>query len=92
MSDENTMVSILSIDAWGNAEDGFEWNAWHKIGECAPEIATREPAEVIEYLIGKGILSDAARTLATVEDDQYNIVICDEDSRPCFAIAYGEAQ
>lgn len=92
MTDENTMVSILSIDAWGNAEDGFEWNAWYKIGEAPIEVCDRKPAEVIEYLIGEGILSDAARTLATVEDDQYNIVICDEDSRPCFAIAYGEAQ
>jgi hypothetical protein len=91
MSDENTMVSILSIDAWGNAENGFEWNNWYKIGQAPIEVCNREPAEVIEYLIGEGILSDAARTLATVEDDQYNIVICDEDSRPCFAIAYGEA-
>lgn len=62
MSDEQK-VSILSIDAWGNADDGFEWNAWYKIGECDPEIASRKPAEIIEYLIGEGILSDMARTL-----------------------------
>ena len=92
MSDDIVTVSILSIDAWGNAEDGFEWNNWHKIGECVPEIATHEPAQIIEYLIGEGVLSDAARALATVEDDQYNMVICDEDGRPCYAIAYGEAE
>lgn len=90
MADEQK-VSILSIDAWGNADDGFEWNAWYKIGECDPEVASRKPAEIVEYLIGENILSDMARTLATVEDDQYNMVICDADGRPCYAIAYGEA-
>jgi hypothetical protein len=23
---------VLSIDAWGNLEDGYEWNQWFNVG------------------------------------------------------------
>ena len=25
-------MRVLSIDAWGNQEDGYVWNAWYEIG------------------------------------------------------------
>lgn len=86
-------VSILSIDAWGNAEDGFEWNDWHKIGDVPLDVCSRKPDEIITWMIENGFCTEAARTDADVEDDQYNVLICDKNdgNRPLFALAYGEA-
>ncbi len=25
-------MRILSIDAWGNKQDGYEWNQWFNVG------------------------------------------------------------
>lgn len=92
MSDKTKMVSVLSVDAWGNADDGFDWNTWYKVGTAPVEVCDRKPEEIIAWMIDEGYCTELARTKAKVEDDQYNMVICDEDSRPLFAIAYGEVE
>lgn len=93
-------VSILSIDAWAQQDDGEEgtswsWNAWYKIGEVSLEtLDTLDTNEkVMAYLIAEGYLNPAATTLGYIDDDQYNLVFCDnETNEPMIAIAYGEAQ
>lgn len=94
MPDDNTMVSVLSLDVWGNAEDGFDWNNWYKVGQAPIEVCNRKPAEIIEWMIEEGYCTEAARDGAEIEDDQYNVLICDKSdgNRPLFAIVYGEAQ
>ena len=84
-------VSILSIDAWGNSEDGFDWNSWHKVGEV--NLAKLDTSEqgILSYMCSQGYTTSDNVSLVMVDDDQYNYVVCDRDSgQPLFAIAYGE--
>lgn len=77
---ESTAVSILSIDAW-NGPCGWEWNNWFRVGEIDP--ATLETLDthekIVEWLTSEGYLAPGLVLGKTVEidDDQYNIVICD---------------
>ena len=80
------MYTILVIDAWGNAHDGYQWNDWHKIAECdsLPESET----DLIALMIAKGLLDFTDDYY--IEDDGYNIVFClKENLIPLFAIEYG---
>lgn len=90
------MISILSIDAW-NSPGGWEWNNWFRIGEIdPPELATLDTDQkIVDWLASNGFLKPGLIVGKTVEveDDQYNIVICDpsvidapedcEDSEHC---------
>lgn len=84
---KNRTYKVLSIDAWGNGNDGWEWNNWHTVDtlETLPD-----ESKAIDVLIERGLLIPKARELCDVEDDQYNIVICDKrDGCPIYAIEYG---
>jgi hypothetical protein len=79
---------ILSIDAWGNEEDGYEWNNWHTVGELTE---AQLNSSLASALISKGLLSPASKGKVGVEDDGYNYVIVDRLTRePLFAIEYGD--
>ena len=86
-------MKILSIDAWGNAEDGFEWNNWFHVGDI--DRATFETldtdAKTIAYMQSEGYLGPLASvTTVELDDDQYNVVVCDASTHePLFAIEYG---
>jgi hypothetical protein len=83
-------VSILSIDAWGNQEDGFEWNNWRKVGDAPIKICDQTDEEILQYMCDEGFITQTVG--GRVDDDQYNKVICDDATgEPLFAIAYGEA-
>lgn len=73
-------ISILSIDAWGSP-DGWQWNAWHKIGTIdSDELDKLDTDEkIVAWLADNGFLASGLVVGKTVEidDDQYNIVICD---------------
>lgn len=79
-------MKVLSIDAWGNPEDGFAWNNWFHIGDV-DDSTTNE--NVVSVLIEKGILTELARTEAVVDDDGYNYVIQDKTGLPLFAVEHG---
>ena len=84
---------VLSIDAWGNAEEGYEWNQWWIIGHVTIDIDAPQE-QVIDALIDANILSplghDDDSLIVYLEDDQYNLVICDKSTHvPLFAIEYG---
>ena len=86
-------VSVLSIDAWADGDEGWSWNAWHKVGTVAlAEIVDLDDQALREWFHSNGYTTTANPALSEIDDDQYNIVICDaKDHRPVFAIAYGEA-
>lgn len=91
MSDPTeTTVNVLSIDAWADGDDGWTWNQWHKVGTAPLATCDLQPAEVIAFMISEGYLRDGVADRVELEDDQYNLVIVDADTRePLFALEYG---
>jgi hypothetical protein len=82
-------LPVLSIDAWGNPDEGYEWNSWHKVGTIDLDLDD-ENREIIRAMVNAGYLTKAGLDVAEVEDDGYNIVIVDKETRePVFAIEYG---
>lgn len=90
--DSGPMINILSIDAWADGDDGWTWNAWHKVGTCPLSLCDQSGLAIILYMVREAyLLPDAAHTVA-VEDDQYNMVIIDKETgEPLFALEYGPA-
>ena len=81
------MYNILSIDAWGNAHDGYQWNAWYTIGKC--EILPE--SELFDLMVEKGFLDFPIDYF--IDDDGFNIIFClKENLRPLFAIDYGSVE
>ena len=79
---------VLSIDAWGNLEDGYEWNQWFNVGTIDLDLDD-ENRDIIRAMVDAGYLTKAGLDVAEVEDDGYNIVILDKETRePVFAIEY----
>jgi hypothetical protein len=78
---------VLSIDAWGNPDGGYEWNQWFNAGEI--KLASIEDDDMIlRELQDQGFITDASK--GDIEDDQYNLVVVDKVTRePIFAIEYG---
>ena len=83
---------VLSIDAWAGSDEGsWDWNNWHRIGQIEIDI-NGEESRIIEAMIHDGYLSGKARGLVEIEDDQYNLVVVNKETRePLFAIEYGAA-
>ena len=80
---------VLSIDAWGNETDGYEWNEWFNVGTIDLDLDA-ENRQIIQAMVNAGYLTRAALESAAVEDDGFNIVIIDKETRePVFAIEYG---
>jgi hypothetical protein len=85
-------MKILSIDAWGNEVDGYEWSAWYIVGNITKEEfeSLDTDKKILAYMRKEGYLTTGNRRYAYIEDDQYNIVIFDRaNDRPLFAIEYG---
>jgi hypothetical protein len=81
---------VLSIDAWaGDEESSWDWNSWHKVGSIEIDI-NGEESRIIEAMIYEGYISGKARGKVELEDDQYNLVIVNKETRePLYAIEYG---
>ena len=89
---ETPTINVLSIDAWADGEDGWTWNQWHKVGTCPLATCDLPHADLIAYMIEEGYLQDGAGDKVEVEDDQYNMVVLDAETRePLFALEYGPA-
>jgi hypothetical protein len=80
---------VLSIDAWGNPEEGYDWNQWFHVGSI--DLNLNDPSEnILQLMIDKGYVNEEAKTLGEIEDDGYNLVLLDKKTRePLFAIEYG---
>jgi hypothetical protein len=80
---------VLSIDAWGNPDDGYTWNQWFNVGSIDLDLDA-ENRDIIRAMVDAGYLTALALESAEVEDDGFNIVILDKETRePVFAIEYG---
>lgn len=85
-------MRILSIDAWGNDQDGFEWNNWYHVGDITKQEFERIEREegFITWFIGQGYVMNYPDRLEIDDSDDHNIVIQDKETgEPLFAIEYG---
>lgn len=90
MTNNESQVSILSIDAWANGE-GWDWNAWYGVGKVDVTVCDKPDADILAFMVEEGYLKPKALECCYVDDDQYNKVICDKETHePIYAIAYGE--
>lgn len=92
-TDNEPMVNILSIEAWADGADNWTWNDWHKVGTAPLSTCDLEPAALIQFMIDDGYLRDGVADKVDLEDDQYNLVIVDKETRePLFALEYGAVE
>lgn len=89
------MLKILSIDAWaGDEAKSWEWNNWFNVGEISLSDfeALKTDKDIATWFKDNGYTTSNDMRKIIIEDDQYNIVICEKKSRqPLFAIEYGSA-
>lgn len=84
-------MNILLIDAWNHDNDGWQWNAWYKVGTISKEEFERIEKEegFIQWFINEGYVKNFPDKLE-ICDDGHNIQIQDkETNEPLFAIEYG---
>lgn len=81
--------NVLSIDAWGEPDGGWTWNQWYNAGTIDLD-SLDSTRKVLKQMREQGFLSDESKGRVEIDDDQYNLVICDRsDHMPIFAIEYG---
>jgi hypothetical protein len=84
-------VNVLSIDAWRNCDNGWDWNNLHKVGRIDVSVCDLQARALLKVMRDEGYLSAYSAGRVAVEDDGYNVVIVRRsDNMPLFAIAYGE--
>jgi hypothetical protein len=84
-------VNVLSIDAWRNCDNGWDWNNLHKVGRIDVSVCDLPARALLEVMRDEGYLSATSAGRVAVEDDGYNVVIVQRsDNMPLYAIAYGE--
>lgn len=79
MKTEN-MYTLLSIDAWRD-ECGWTWNNWFRIESdiyLSPESTTRQ---ILAFARRNGWITDDSKGRVTIDDDGYNLVILDKNTR-----------
>lgn len=93
MTEATKTCSVLSIDAWRNADGGWDWNDWRRVGTVPVAVCDLNPRALLAYMRAEGFLAATSTGRCAVEDDGYNVVIMARGTRePIFAIAYGEVQ
>ena len=81
--------NVLSIDAWADGLGGWEWNQWFNAGSVDLDNLDNT-RQILAAMREQGFLSDESKGKVSIEDDQYNLVICDRNTQePVFAIEYG---
>lgn len=87
---ETRDLTLLSIDAWRGMEGGWDWNEWHRIGTVPATVLNLTPRRLFKYLREAGYLSASSAGRVARDDDGYNVVIVEKNSRrPVYAIEYG---
>ena len=84
-------MKVLSIDAWAEGES-WNWNNWFTVGEISKEDfeKLKTDQDYASWFYAEGYTTTESLIIVSVEDDQYNVVVCDaKNSRPLFAIEYG---
>ena len=84
-------MNILSIDAWNHGDDGWQWNAWYRLGTISKAEFERIEKEegFIQWFIDEGYVKNFPSKLE-IWDDGDNIQIQDKESgEPLFVIECG---
>ena len=82
--------TLLSIEAWRDNADGWFWNNWFKIDTLYLSDEQVKPRQLFKLLRELGILLDTSKGKLYLDDDQYNLVICNKGTRePVLALDYG---
>lgn len=88
-------MKILSIDAWaGDEPKTWEWNNWHNVGEIYKEDFEKleTDKQIATWFMENGYTTMDDMRQITIEDDQYNVVICEKKTgMPLFCIEYGNS-
>lgn len=81
---------VLSIDAW-RYDGGWQWNQWYLAGHVyRHDIDGQSNRHILRVLREAGMLSQQSAGRLRIEDDQYNLVVCDRSNgEPVCAIEYG---
>lgn len=81
--------NILSIDAY-KYDNGWNWNNWFNAGKIEIDIDASNRT-IFKALRENGYLSDYSKGRVSLNDDGYNLVICERSNNmPVFAIVYGD--
>jgi hypothetical protein len=89
MNSTEKTFRILSIDAWRNGP-GWDWNKWCHVGDCPAHVADLSPRRLFAWMRDNGYLNARSIGKVELEDDMYNVVICERSThRPIYAIEYG---
>ena len=81
---------ILSIDAWGNSEGGWDWNQWYHVGEFPTKLLDKSNRVLLRWLRENDFLGKASIGKCAIEDDGFNIVVLQRSNNmPLYAIEYG---
>lgn len=77
---------VLSIDAWGNELDGWDWNNWYEVYTFEGDID--DEIQIENYLFQ--FIDPSVWDNLYIDDDGYNIVLYYKDTNePLYAIEYG---
>ena len=91
---DHLKCKLLSIDAIGGMDAGWEWNDWHTLEAEMYIKHDISDQELIDLLVDSGDLVGMPKLNEhiTIDDDGHNIVICDKncDDMPILALCYGE--
>ena len=84
-----TKYQVLRIDAWGNADEGWDWNQWFPAGTIDIDINADDDV-ILQAMHDDGWLRTADCSIVQVQDDGYNLIIESVNTgEPLFAIEYG---
>ena len=89
---EGENMKVLSIDAWGNKTEGYEWNNWFDVGtiDKTDFEAIKTDKQFATWFMDNGYTTTDDMRQITIDDDQHNICICEKKTgRPIYAIEYG---
>ena len=80
---------VLSIDAWWNKKEGYEWNQWYKIGTVPESTLDLRGKALLDTLLELGIINVSDLRITEIEIDDLNIVLLDKKTqRPLIAIEH----
>jgi hypothetical protein len=83
-------MRVLSVDAWKES-GSYQWNNWFTVGEISKEefeLLTTD-RQLIKWFRDNDYITKSSAGRVKIEDDQYNIRLCDRDGKPLYAIEYG---
>ena len=86
-------TKLLGIDAYRDCENSWAWDNWFEIeGDIyLDQSILNNTRKLLEFCRRSGWLTKQSKGHLTIEDDGYNVVICNRKTHePILAFCYGE--